>query len=385
MKPIIVLVISFILLNSIGNAQPEVIEHCVTQSSLIDSGTLSVIDAPLFENSANKLVIIQKIRLEDNDQEVNNPGNLTLTYIEDIDRWAIQDEGGDQLVVNACYNVIISESNEDYAFNWECNSSSIDSQFPNTCVIDEPLINDDPDARCFWGYVRDIDNIANDLDYNLYYNYANPGSWVLWSLLTATIPVGVRFNFLCNPIGITHFEHLSDFENIDRLIVSAQIFSLWTVLSNPLINNNPNAKIFVSHRREPDTEYFLDSNSVKYNTETGFWQIHWELETLTSGDTVFPTNRFWDIFVLDSSLSNDDSEFSVLKLYPNPSNSIFKIESKEPILEMKLFNTLGQELNSFEVNRSLDYKIDMSNFSNGSYFVRVIAENASETIRLVKN
>ncbi|WP_422106777.1 T9SS type A sorting domain-containing protein [Winogradskyella sp.] len=385
MKTKITLLIFYLIFQYNGQSQVEVIEHCVTQSSLLPSGTVSVIDDSVLNGNPNMTVVLQKIRLEENGDEVNNPGNISLDYDSVLGRWVILDEDGSQLVSGACYNLAIVGPGEDFAFDVKCDAGSIDPTFTNTCIIDNPEINDDFSARCMYSSVRDSDNIINDLDYDLYYNYASPGSWILWTLIGQLFPVNARFNLICNPVGMTYFEHISDFGNTDRVIVSAQIFSLWTVLTHPLLDNNPGAKIFVSHRREPSTDFFVDSNSVKYNASTGNWQIHWELETLTSGDLTFPTNRFWDIFILDDTLSANDRNTSLTKAYPNPTDSVFHIECQKQISEVILYNNLGQALETINGKDRQHLAIDISKYSEGTYFAKVIIKDQIETIQLVKN
>ncbi|WP_353777380.1 T9SS type A sorting domain-containing protein [Winogradskyella sp. 3972H.M.0a.05] len=385
MKTKITLIITFILAQCLCHSQLIDVDHCVSASNLLQSGTVSVIDHPVLNGDPDSKVVLQKIRLEDNGIEINNPGSISLGYDSALQRWVIFDEDNSQLVVNACYNIIRVGDGKDYAFEVKCDAASIDPAFPNSCTIDYPEINDDSNSRCIYSSVRDLDNVINDLDIDLYYNYLSPGSWILWTLTSATLPVNANFNLICNPPGMIYYEHYSDFSNIDRVITSVTVFSLWTILTHPLLDNNPNAKIFVSHRREPSTDFFLDSHSVKYNSITGFWQIHWELETLTSSDLIFPTNRFWNVFIVDDSLSTNETTLSSTTIHPNPSNDVFNLESEKPITEVTLYNLLGQELQTIYGNGRQNFQIDLTNYHAGQYLAKVKLDNNIETVRLVKN
>ncbi|WP_203295471.1 FG-GAP-like repeat-containing protein [Luteirhabdus pelagi] len=64
----------------------------------------------------------------------------------------------------------------------------------------------------------------------------------------------------------------------------------------------------------------------------------------------------------------------LFKVYPNPTSEVITISAASPIKNLKLLNQIGQSLNaetdiSSESNQN--YKIDMSRFANGLYFIEV--------------
>ncbi len=70
--------------------------------------------------------------------------------------------------------------------------------------------------------------------------------------------------------------------------------------------------------------------------------------------------------------TSDFADGKLLKIYPNPTNSVLTIESeKGPLSKIVLFNTLGQTL---KVTQNIDNKsvtLDVSNLPDGIYFLKV--------------
>lgn len=82
-------------------------------------------------------------------------------------------------------------------------------------------------------------------------------------------------------------------------------------------------------------------------------------------------------------LSTESWTSSFLKVYPNPVTGILNVSNTQEIASVKVINMLGQELLSKEVNDSAA-QIDLSNFTNGTYFVQVISGNATKTVKVIK-
>ena len=71
--------------------------------------------------------------------------------------------------------------------------------------------------------------------------------------------------------------------------------------------------------------------------------------------------------IIATNIKNISSE--KFQLYPNPANSIITIEgvNNEDMKKIKIYNTLGQDVSSFQI---ADNKIDVSNLSKGIYFIQ---------------
>jgi hypothetical protein len=82
-------------------------------------------------------------------------------------------------------------------------------------------------------------------------------------------------------------------------------------------------------------------------------------------------------------LSTESWATNSLKVYPNPVTGILNVSNIQDITSVKVINMLGQELLGKEVNDSTA-QIDLSNFTNGTYFVQVISGSATKTVKVIK-
>lgn len=99
----------------------------------------------------------------------------------------------------------------------------------------------------------------------------------------------------------------------------------------------------------------------------------------TGPSTVYIDNfYFWK-----APLSLNTFETSKVKMYPNPTASLFTIEANDTVESVSLFNVLGQEVltNKFNTNT---VSIDISNLQTGVYVVKAVIGGVSSTSRIVK-
>ncbi|HEY9168333.1 MAG TPA: S8 family serine peptidase [Lutibacter sp.] len=73
-------------------------------------------------------------------------------------------------------------------------------------------------------------------------------------------------------------------------------------------------------------------------------------------------------------------------VYPNPSENEIKFKFPNQVSEMELvvYNVLGKRLSSEKINK-LNPTSDISNLSQGLYFVQLKFDNKSKTIKIIKN
>ena len=97
------------------------------------------------------------------------------------------------------------------------------------------------------------------------------------------------------------------------------------------------------------------------------------------------TNELYlDNFVFEGDpLSNGDFNKSThFVAYPNPASDILTLEAKEEITSVYIFNLLGQQMFSSEIN-AFTAQIDISNFDTGIYFVKAVIANSEGTIKII--
>lgn len=94
------------------------------------------------------------------------------------------------------------------------------------------------------------------------------------------------------------------------------------------------------------------------------------------------TNVYWNtstvLSVTDSIISSQEVNY-----FPNPAKDIVTFSSKNIIENITIFNLLGQEVLSKQVN-SEDLSIDISNLSSGTYIAKLKNNGKIQTVKLVK-
>lgn len=99
-------------------------------------------------------------------------------------------------------------------------------------------------------------------------------------------------------------------------------------------------------------------------------------------DSVDVNSVLIDNIVLDGTLSTDEFSATNFTQYFNVNNSELRLNATVPMQNVKLFNTLGQEV----VNRSLSSTsetISLSGLSSGIYIAQVAIDNTIETFKFV--
>ena len=85
----------------------------------------------------------------------------------------------------------------------------------------------------------------------------------------------------------------------------------------------------------------------------------------------------------NSALSTTDFENNTVSFYPNPTNNSVNFSSSEIIERIALYNLLGQEVLSIQVNSGI-FSLDLSNLSNGTYIAKLNSNEKLESIRIIK-
>jgi hypothetical protein len=84
------------------------------------------------------------------------------------------------------------------------------------------------------------------------------------------------------------------------------------------------------------------------------------------------------------TLGNNSFDLAGLKYYPNPVTNVLNVEYTGNITLIEVYNTIGQRIVSKSVNE-ISTTIDMAHLAAGTYFVKVLAEGGSRTIKVMKN
>ncbi|RMA57737.1 T9SS type A sorting domain-containing protein [Ulvibacter antarcticus] len=93
------------------------------------------------------------------------------------------------------------------------------------------------------------------------------------------------------------------------------------------------------------------------------------------------TNEAVSEFSSTGALGVDDNALQGVKIYPNPVTSVLNIQNAEKA-SIVVFNMLGQTLLS-KSDISMNEQIEVSQFSAGTYFVKIIDGNAVKTAKFI--
>nr|WP_315249656.1 T9SS type A sorting domain-containing protein [uncultured Flavobacterium sp.] len=84
-----------------------------------------------------------------------------------------------------------------------------------------------------------------------------------------------------------------------------------------------------------------------------------------------------------STLGTPDFDITNLSFYPNPVKNVLTISNTSIIDEVTFISIKGETLLSKKINDHRS-EIDLSNFSNGVYFLKIKSEGAEKTVKLIK-
>ncbi|WP_395045608.1 T9SS type A sorting domain-containing protein [Flavobacterium sp.] len=84
-----------------------------------------------------------------------------------------------------------------------------------------------------------------------------------------------------------------------------------------------------------------------------------------------------------AALNNPNFNFNNFNYYPNPVKNSFTISNDKTINEIEISSILGQKMIAKKVN-DLQTELDLSEFSNGVYFVKVTCDGQEKTVKIVK-
>ncbi|MEL1246176.1 T9SS type A sorting domain-containing protein [Flavobacterium sp. DGU11] len=100
--------------------------------------------------------------------------------------------------------------------------------------------------------------------------------------------------------------------------------------------------------------------------------------------SVSDPTKFDDITItISGNLGTGDFSISSIKAYPNPVTDVLHITASEAIKTVEVYTMLGQQMTAKTVSGDQG-QIDMASFAVGNYILKIITENASKTIKIVK-
>ena len=108
--------------------------------------------------------------------------------------------------------------------------------------------------------------------------------------------------------------------------------------------------------------------------------IFFNFGTAGSGQTYY----FDDMSFGAAALGANSFNASNIRMYPNPTSSVFTIEANDVIENVTLYNVLGQQVLA-KTSNSNSVTLDVANLQTGVYVVKTMIGGVASTSRLVKN
>jgi len=175
---------------------------------------------------------------------------------------------------------------------------------------------------------------------------------------TLTIPPSVT------TIGANSFEGCSK-------LVEIKIPRNTTTIGDYAFNNCTGINRITVERATPPTVFTNTFNGI--NKETCF-------VTVPTGATLtYMTTSVWQNFIFYYEANNtkiEDNAIHPLILFLNPSNSFINIDFGDNVNSqtLEIFNSIGQKVYDSNLSDN-QVQIDISRYSNGLYFVKVVNKN----------
>lgn len=92
---------------------------------------------------------------------------------------------------------------------------------------------------------------------------------------------------------------------------------------------------------------------------------------------------FKNVISVQTSLGTADLDMKNVVVYPNPVKDMMNVSFETAITGVAIYNMLGQQVITRPMNTN-EGSIDLSSLSSGTYFVKVSADNAVKTIKIIK-
>ncbi len=131
--------------------------------------------------------------------------------------------------------------------------------------------------------------------------------------------------------------------------------------------------------------YEEEEVSVVATAYEGYSFINWTdvYGNTVSGDSgfiyVMPNEDMTLTAYFEPSTSIEEAASPVITVYPNPGKNTIYVESNKLVLEVHLFDMLGQLVLSEDVNDS-QHEINVSGFQDGLYFLQITTKNGVKTV-----
>lgn len=284
--------------------------------------------------------------------------------------WSIFNETQATIDTNLAFNVLNPKANGT-SFS---HTVTVANSSSNWSDIDNPLLNNNPAAVFF---------ISKTWE-NGVYDTAHVGIWYdaynsKWSVYNEdwlkTLQINSTYNIFVPDAATSFYKHTATSNNYI------------TTLDNPMLNGNPNAKIFVVH------DFTNTAGNQGYiNEEIGVWYdgTHWTIYNENPADTLFTGATFNVLIIRDNpvGVANITPETGKIKITPNPARDkiavLLNSSCLKSLQEIRLLSMDGQTVMQRAYNGQTEQEMifDVSGLSQGLYIVKAVSGEGTLSTKL---
>jgi hypothetical protein len=164
-----------------------------------------------------------------------------------------------------------------------------------------------------------------------------------------------------------------------------------SIIVNVIVNQNPTITITGDLNVKPGSSATLvagsDQNNVAWHWSTGENTDTIVINNITANTDISLTGtnastacKSTNNVTILCNVGIEEAAAQHVNVYPNPATTKVNIESAVAIRNLTIFNTVGQQVYSSD-NMGTRAAIDVNNYSNGSYTMRLIMADGNVVIR----
>ena len=274
-------------------------------------------------------------------------GNSVFTPVNGIVQFIdIENDGDQDVIISGSNTIKLYQNNGMGVFSLNTNST-----FPAISAEGIEVADTDNDG--------DLDLLINGNTQNLL--YVNSGTGVF-----TQVSINIQQTFA----GRNAFADLDNDGDQDLLTVGSQAGGLPNIFN--IIYRNDGNNTFVQ-TQILGGEYIADCIIADFNGDG--------LKDIIIQGFAFDTNVYWNT---STTLSTSEiASNQAVNFYPNPAKDIVSITSTTTIERISLYNLLGQEIFSQQIN-SNEFILDINNQPTGTYIAKVSSNGKFQSLKLVK-
>jgi len=165
------------------------------------------------------------------------------------------------------------------------------------------------------------------------------------------------YNFYSGKFDLSTLSYISDYNN-----KNINLYACNEIVLEPGVTIEPNPGYTVTLQLDP----CLQGNSTK------------SLEENENNEPSYYSENDNNSFIENINAYSND-----IKLYPNPNNGKFAVETTNPnIFSIQLYNPIGQLIKSFDnIGKSL-YLLNITNYAFGIYYLKVNTESEVKIFKI---